>query len=264
MCISQSVGTNAANNKPDVRTVQFLLNFNIDRLPPLTPLKTDGCIGPTTIQAITQFQRVVGGQTNPTGSIDPGDITLRQLRQAVPTVISAGVLQALMPDATTVAISRYFHPFIEGMAANEINTPLRQAHFIAQVGHESCDFRYSEEIASGTAYEGRGDLGNTNAGDGPRFKGRGLIQITGRANYNAYGQHKERDFVTPTNYDLIATDPELAVDVSCWFWTKHGLNALADADDVRAVTKVINGGYNGLADRQARLERAKCFLCPKV
>jgi putative chitinase len=146
------------------------------------------------------------------------------------------------------------------MTANDINTPLRQAHFIAQVGHESYDFRYSEEIASGTAYEGRKDLGNTTPGDGPKFKGRGLIQITGRANYTAYGQHKGRDFVTPPNYELIATDPELGVDVACWFWTKHGLNELADADDIRAVTKVINGGYNGLADRQTRLDRAKCFL----
>ncbi len=262
MCISQSVGANGTNNKSDVRTVQFLLNFNIDRLLPLAPLKTDGCIGPSTIQAITQFQRVVAGQTNPTGRIDPSDQILRQLRKAVPSVLSAPVLQALMPDATGAAITRYFHPLIEGMTANEINTPLRQAHFIAQVGHESLDFLYSEEIASGTAYEGRKDLGNINPGDGPKFKGRGLIQITGRANYTAYGQHKGRDFVTPTNYELIATDTELAVDVACWFWTEHGLNALADADDVRAVTKVINGGDIGLADRQTRLNRAKCFLLP--
>jgi putative chitinase len=260
MCISQSVGTNAANNQPDVRTVQFLLNFNINLLPPLAPLKTDGSIGPASIQAITQFQRTVGGQASPSGRIDPGDPIIRQLRKAVPTVMSAAVLQALMPDATSAAINRYFHPLIEGMTANSINTPVRQAHFIAQVGHESYDFRYSEEIANGTAYEGRLDLGNTQPGDGPKFKGRGLIQITGRANYTSYGRYKGRDFVTPTNYDLIATDPELAVDVSCWFWTEHGLNALADADDVRAVTKVINGGYNGLADRQARLDRAKCFL----
>jgi putative chitinase len=262
MCISQSVGTNAVNNQSDVRTVQFLLNFNIKRLTPLTPLKTDGCIGPSTIQAITEFQRIVGGQASPSGTLDPDDPMLKQLRKAIPSVISAAVLQALMPDATGGAITRYFHCLIDGMTANEINTPLRQAHFIAQVGHESGDLRYCEELASGTEYEGRKDLGNTDPGDGPKFKGRGLIQITGRCNYTAYGQYKGRDFVTPTNYELIATDPELAVDVSCWFWTKHGLNALADTDDVRAVTKVINGGYNGLPDRQLRLNRAKCFLLP--
>lgn len=260
MCISQSVGTNAVNSQSDVRTIQFLLNFNLKRLLPLAPLKTDGCIGAATIQAITQFQKTVAGQANPTGKIDPADPILKQLRTAIPAVISAPVLQALMPDVTSAAISRYFHALIEGLTANEINTPLRQAHFIAQVGHESGDLRYSEEIASGTAYEGRKDLGNTFPGDGPRFKGRGLIQITGRANYNAYGTDKGRDFLTPPNHELIASDPELAVDVACWFWVQHGLNALADADDVRAVTKVINGGYNGLADRQARLIRAKCFL----
>lgn len=260
MCISQSVGTNAANKQLDVRTLQFLLNFNIDRLFPLAPVKTDGCIGPATIQAITQFQRTVQGQANPTGRIEPADPALRELRKAIPKVISASLLQALMPDATSSAITRYFHPLIEGMTANDITTPLRQAHFIAQVGHESSDFRYSEEIANGAAYEGRADLGNTSPGDGPKFKGRGLIQITGRANYTVYGQHKGRDFVSGTNYELIATDPALAVDVSCWFWTKHGLNALADADDIRAITKVINGGLNGFADRQSRLDRAKCFL----
>ncbi|MFL6450361.1 MAG: glycoside hydrolase family 19 protein [Bryobacteraceae bacterium] len=260
MCISQSVGTNAANKQSDIRTIQLLLNFNIDRLTPLAPLKTDGCIGPATIQAITQFQRTVIGQANPTGRIEPGDPTLGQLRKAIPTVITAALLKALMPDATSAAITRYFHALIEGMTGNGINTPLRQAHFIAQVGHESSDFRYCEEIASGTAYEGRTDLGNTNPGDGPKFKGRGLIQITGRANYMSYGRDKGRDFINPPNYELIATDPEFAVDVACWFWTRHGLNALADADDVRAITKVINGGYNGLADRQARLDRAKCFL----
>jgi putative chitinase len=86
-------------------------------------------------------------------------------------------------------------------------------------------------------YEGRGDLGNTQPGDGRRFKGRGLIQLTGRANYEEYGQAKGRNFVDGDNYKLLATDPELAVDVACWFWKTRGLNALADADDVRAVTR---------------------------
>lgn len=260
MCISQSVGTNGANNQSDVRTVQYLLNFNMKLLAPLQPLKADGCIGEATIHAITQFQRAALGQTTPTGRIDPADPALGKLRKAVPSVISEPVLQAVMPDANSAAITRFFHPLIDGMTANDIKTPLRQAHFLAQVGHESGDFRYTAEIADGLAYEKRADLGNTNPGDGPRFKGRGLIQLTGRSNYTEYGLHKGRDFITPTNYDLIATDPELAVDVACWFWAKHGLNALADKDDIRAVTKTINGGYNGLSDRQARLERAKCFL----
>lgn len=260
MYISQSVGRNGINQQSDVRTVQALINFNIHRLPPLSHLKTDGCIGPATTDAIAHFQKNVQGMSNPSARVEPDSETFGELRKAVPPEFSEAVLGALMPEATALAVSRYFQPLCEGMDANGIDTPVRKAHFLAQLGHESCDLRYCEELADGGAYEGRTDLGNTYPGDGPKFKGRGLIQITGRFNYSAYGRHKGRDFVTLANYELLAKDPSLAVDVSCWFWTKHGLNTLADTDDVRAVTKVINGGYNGLADRQARLVRAKCFL----
>lgn len=260
MCISQSVGKNAANDKTDVKTIQSLINFNIGKLAPLVTLKVDGCIGAASIDAITLFQKSVQALPNPSGRVDPGSTTLGELKKAVPTELSAALLQAVMPDATAAAVSRYCQGLISGMAANAINTPLRMAHFLAQLGHESGDLCYSEEIASGAAYEGRADLGNTQPGDGPRFKGRGLIQVTGRFNYTAYGKHKGRDFITPTNYNLIATDPELAVDVSCWFWIEHGLNTLADSDNARAITKIINGGLNGFPDRQARLARAKCFL----
>ena len=135
-----------------------------------------------------------------------------------------------------------------------IDTPLRMAHYIAQIAHESAELRYTKEIASGSAYEGRRDLGNTQKGDGVRYKGRGLIQITGRANYKAYA-----DFC---GFDVVAK-PELlerplgAVKSSMWFWQTHGLNAVADADNLRMVTKRINGGYNGLASREKYLKRAK-------
>src|SRR5512134_1807593 len=97
-------------------------------------------------------------------------------------------LWAIMIEAVEAQLDRYFEPLAEAMPANDINTPLRIAHFLAQLGHESGDLRYSEELASGIAYEGRLDLGNTQPGDGMRFKGRGLIQLTGRANYTRYGQ----------------------------------------------------------------------------
>lgn len=260
MYISQSVGRNGVNQQSDVRTVQALINFNIHRLSPLHRLQTDGCIGPATTDAIAQFQKNVQGLTQPSARVEPESETFGELRKAVPSQFSEAILAALMPDTSAVAISRYFQPLCEGMDANGIDTPLRKAHFLAQLGHESCNLTYCEELADGRAYEGRTDLGNTYPGDGTKFKGRGLIQITGRFNYSAYGKHKNRDFVTPANYELLAKDPSLAVDVSCWFWTRHGLNTLADRDDLRAVTKVINGGFNGLADRQSRLVRAKCFL----
>ena len=87
-----------------------------------------------------------------------------------------------------------------------------------------------------------------------------MIQLTGRANYTKYGTARHRDFTTGDNARMIATDPTLAVDVACWFWTAHGLNTLADQDDVVRVTRVINGGLNGLTDRQSKLVRAKFFL----
>ncbi|MCC6720131.1 MAG: glycoside hydrolase [Acetobacteraceae bacterium] len=163
-----------------------------------------------------------------------------------------------MPAASPARIDRYLAPLLAGMAARHIDTPLRRAHFIAQLAHESGAFRFAEELADGRAYEGRADLGNSQPGDGPRFKGRGLIQLTGRANYAAYGAAIGRDLLAdPTP---LASDPALAVDVACWFWETRGLNAMADADDVTRITRRINGGLNGLADRQANLGRAKFFL----
>lgn len=138
-----------------------------------------------------------------------------------------------------------------------ITTPLRMAHYLAQIAHESGELRYTRELASGKQYEGRKDLGNTAAGDGQRYKGRGLIQITGKANYKAYAEYCGFDVVKKPG---LLEQPLGAVRSSMWYWKTHGLNALADKDDIRAVTKRINGGYNGLADREKYLTRAKRTL----
>jgi len=120
--------------------------------------------------------------------------------------------------------------------------------------------RYGEEIASGDAYENRRDLGNTQPGDGRRFKGRGLMQLTGRANYAKYGQAIGQDLVTNEHWKQVADDPNLAVDVACWYWETRNLNQYADQDDITTITRRINGGLNGLEDRQRLLTRAKFFL----
>jgi predicted chitinase len=138
-----------------------------------------------------------------------------------------------------------------------INTPARQAAFIAQLGHESGNFRYSEEIASGAAYEGRRDLGNTQPGDGERFKGRGYIQLTGRANYAAAGRALGLDLV---NNPQLAARPENAARIAAWFWNSRGLNAKADAGDFAGITRSINGGTNGAADRNQRYQAALAAL----
>ena len=125
---------------------------------------------------------------------------------------------------------------------------MRQATFLSQLAHESGRFYYVEEIASGKAYEGRKDLGNVKPGDGVRYKGRGLIQLTGRANYRQLSQELGVDF--ENNPDLLKS-PQYAVQSACWFWQSRNLNEFADVRDIKTITKRINGGYNGLADREA-------------
>lgn len=148
-----------------------------------------------------------------------------------------------------------------GLAANVhfrtygiLDNPLRLIHFLAQLAHESGNFRYMEEIASGAAYEGRKDLGNTQTGDGKRFKGRGPIQLTGRANYRKYGQQLGIDF--ENNPEIVAI-PSVGLLVACKFWADNNLNALADQDDVTTITRRINGGLNGFEDRKNKLSMIK-------
>ena len=139
----------------------------------------------------------------------------------------------------------------------EINTRLRIAHFLAQIAHESAHFRTLEEYASGAAYEGRKDLGNVVKGDGRRYKGRGVIQLTGRHNYRKYGRLIGVDL---ENNPTRAAEPEISLRTAAEFWKQNNLNALADRDDVRAITRRINGGFNGLQDRMNKLARAKRSL----
>jgi putative chitinase len=143
------------------------------------------------------------------------------------------------------------------MAEASINNRMRQAAFIAQLAHESGELRYFEEIASGAQYEGRTDLGNTQPGDGRRYKGRGPIQLTGRSNYRAAGAALGIDL---ERYPERAADLDVGFRVAAWFWTSRGLNGLADAGDFRGITKRINGGYNGLSAREAYYHRALSVL----
>ena len=112
-------------------------------------------------------------------------------------------------------------------------------------------------MESGKAYEGRKDLGNTEVGDGVRFKGRGLIQITGRANYTAIAKDLGINCV---DYPEVLEEPENAVAVSIWFWNKKRLNTFADIPDFQKITRIINGGLNHYAERLALYEKAKKVL----
>lgn len=152
---------------------------------------------------------------------------------------------------------RYAEPLNRLTNRYDVQTPLRVAHLLAQLLHESVNFRYVEEIASGAAYEGRRDLGNTQPGDGVRFKGRGLIQITGRINYAALSRYYHVDYLTHPEW---LCRPEDAVLSALWYWDTHARKSLsywADLDDLLTITRYINGGTNGLASRQANLTRIK-------
>lgn len=146
-----------------------------------------------------------------------------------------------------------------------INTPLRMSHFLAQCLHETCGLKYTKELG-GTRYlsrYGRGDLakmlGNTEKGDGVKYCGRGLIHITGRANYQAYQNSVYCNGDIMNNPELLEK-PCGATKSGMWWWMKHGCNALADKDNILAVTKKVNGGTNGLDDRKKWLVKIKKVL----
>ena len=141
--------------------------------------------------------------------------------------------------------------------AYAINTRLRIAHFVGQTCHESAGFRTTEEFASGAAYEWRKDLGNTERGDGRRYKGRGLIQLTGRANYRRCGKALGIDLEASPN---LAEDPRLSLRIACEYWKSRKINYACDRDDIITITKRINGGLNGLFDRRRYTAKAKAAV----
>lgn len=176
-------------------------------------------------------------------------------------------LLKIFPDARSQA--GVFISVLNGaMAHRNINTPLRIAAFLAQIGHESGQLRYVRELGS-DQYLSKYDtgtlaarLGNTPEpdGDGQRYRGRGLIQITGRSNYRQcslglFGD--ERLLASPEWLE----QPQWAAESAAWFWEQNGLNELADRDQFNSITRRINGGLNGLQDRLQLWARARAVLC---
>ncbi|MFC9766049.1 glycoside hydrolase family 19 protein [Rhodococcus jostii] len=153
-------------------------------------------------------------------------------------------------------------PCNQAMIVAEVTTFARAVLWCAQIGHESGGLRWMEEIADGSAYEGRTDLGNTQPGDGRRYKGRGPIQLTGRDNYRRFSvwAHQRGLVNSPTYFE----DDPLEVSVPRWgfmaaafFWSTHNINRFADGREVTNATRVINGGTHGLQDRIDRYNQ--CF-----
>jgi putative chitinase len=178
--------------------------------------------------------------------------------------VNATVLRAIVPrfsgakaEAQARIIDAIDGTIQSSLAQHKIDTRLRIAHFLAQIVHESAGMRTTEEFASGEKYEGRRDLGNVRPGDGPRYKGRGLIQLTGRANYKRFG---EKLRIPLEDEPARAAEPGLSLTIACEYWSDRKVNPFCDADDLIAVTRKVNGGLIGLDDRRQYLVKAKAAL----
>jgi predicted chitinase len=136
-------------------------------------------------------------------------------------------------------------------------TRARLPYFLAQLGHESDTFATLEEYASGADYEGRKDLGNTRKGDGKKYKGRGPIQITGRANYRTYGKLLGEPLEKSPK---LAATPEIGFALAALYWLGTNLNSISDTGDFKALTRAINGGLNGLEHRQTLYQLADALF----
>lgn len=204
------------------------------------------------------------------------------------TVITKQLLASVLHGAKDANLSKYAPHLEAAMLRFRINTNLRKAHFLSQIAHESGEFNfvvenlnYSQEALMRTwpkrfpnintaapyhrnperianlVYANRLGNGPESSGDGWRYRGRGLIQITGKFNYSTCGAALGIDLAT--NPQLLE-EPKYAVESAAWFWGTNGLNELADKDDVVAVTRRINGGTNGLDDRQKKYAAFKTAL----
>lgn len=167
-------------------------------------------------------------------------------------------LQAICPQTSASRLATFVDPLNAAFEEFGIDTQEQRQRFLAQVAHESGGFVYTREIwgptPAQTGYEGRKDLGNTEPGDGKRFKGRGLIQVTGRDNYRDCGLALGLPLLDSPE---LLEQPMPAARSAGWFWQSHGLGNVTDFEKL---TRRINGGTNGLADRYAYLGRAKQAL----
>lgn len=197
------------------------------------PVLNTGVMGPTTVDLLRRFQAAYGVQQ--TGKVGP--TTLEMLDRAVRCSVTLEELRTIAPSIAAADAVSWLPYLNASMTRGNMNTDARKAAYLAQLAHETDGFRTLEEYADGSDYEGRADLGNTEPGDGRRYKGRGAIQVTGRANYREVGRTIGVDL--EANPEL-AEDPRYAFAVSEAYWTARDLNARADRGDFEGITDVIN------------------------
>lgn len=181
--------------------------------------------------------------------------------------ITVDDLQAICRQLKPETAGQLLMPFHQCLLEFDILTPNRIAAFLGQLAHESGEFRFNEELWGPTPQQKRydppsslaKDLGNTRKGDGKRYRGRGWIQLTGRKNYRHYGSLLGLDLEKKPE---LASQPEIAFRIAGRYWSDHGLNARADAWDLKAITRAINGGLTHLAQRTLYSDRARQVLSP--
>jgi putative chitinase len=219
----------------------------------------DGILGSRTERELQQFckdqhldtflttQEPVFGQTFAKRMIEtksrPAIVTRAQAEYVYGSTIGNGLMADL-----NACLARF-----------RINTTPRIRHFLSQTAHESGGLQWMEELASGIDYEGRGDLGNTHPGDGPRYKGRGVIQMTGRANYKRFSE-------AMNDPDILVNPVVVAIKYpfssAGFWWTDNNMNSLCDSGaSVERITRAVNGGYNGLEERRHYYQLA-CQVIP--
>lgn len=265
-----------------VQALQVELNKT---LPAGQKIGVDGDFGPGTKTAVENFQRshgltadgVVGPQTQaaldkatsgssttpaPAPKPDPTPTPAPSGGSGTtngPEQVSVTNLRKVMTNLPLTKANAYISYLNQAMNEFAINTHLRRAAFLGQIAEESVELVYFHEIASGWEYDiskNRAkalELGNTAVGDGPKYKGRGPIQLTGKSNYAKCGTALKLNLVD--NPDIVA-QPNVAFRASGWFWSVHGLNALADASNFREITHRINGGYTNESVREMYYNRA--------
>ncbi|WP_052518947.1 peptidoglycan-binding protein [Archangium violaceum] len=226
------------------------------------PGPTDGFFGAQTEDAVLSFQRDKG--MNADGIVDSG--TWRELgvefqhperEEPQGPGLSVEQLRTVMPNCSEMQATELLPHLNVAMHGADITTPQRQAAFLAELAFVTGQLNMLEEPDSGEQYEGREDLGNVRPGDGPRYKGRGPLLLTGRANYRAAGKALGIDL---ENNPELAVNPEVGFRVAAWFWTSRDLNQVADQGDFEEVTRRFIGRDTVLPRHRVFYRRALSML----